>query len=118
MYAGATGRKVLHVQSISSWAPSCIGPYSQATILHSLLHMAGQIGLDPPSMQLVSGGLHCQLIRYMYIYCCCLSKCSNKVLGCTGLVVRRQTFIDLFVPCIAACWCTLVLFFWFATVAD
>lgn len=22
-------RKVLHVQSISSWAPSCIGPYSQ-----------------------------------------------------------------------------------------
>jgi hypothetical protein len=22
-------RRVLHVQSISSWAPSCIGPYSQ-----------------------------------------------------------------------------------------
>ncbi len=22
-------RKVLHVQSISTWAPSCIGPYSQ-----------------------------------------------------------------------------------------
>ena len=22
-------RSVLHVQSISSWAPSCIGPYSQ-----------------------------------------------------------------------------------------
>lgn len=25
------GRRVLHVQSISSWAPSCIGPYSQVS---------------------------------------------------------------------------------------
>lgn len=27
----AASRKVLHVQSISSWAPSCIGPYSQVS---------------------------------------------------------------------------------------
>jgi enamine deaminase RidA (YjgF/YER057c/UK114 family) len=26
------GKKVLHVQSISSWAPSCIGPYSQVNV--------------------------------------------------------------------------------------
>lgn len=25
-------KRVLHVQSISSWAPSCIGPYSQVTL--------------------------------------------------------------------------------------
>lgn len=61
--AGAKGRKVLHVQSISRWAPSCIGPYSQATTLGTLLHMAGQIALDPPTMQLVPGGLKSQLIR-------------------------------------------------------
>ena len=33
-------------------------------MLGGLLHMAGQIGLDPPTMQLVPGGLQAQLLRY------------------------------------------------------
>ncbi|CAI8613653.1 unnamed protein product [Vicia faba] len=49
-------KKVLHVQSISCWAPSCIGPYSQATLHEGVLLMAGQLGLDPPTMNLCSGG--------------------------------------------------------------
>lgn len=49
-------KKVLHVQSISCWAPSCIGPYSQGTLHHGVLHMAGQLGLDPPTMTLCNGG--------------------------------------------------------------
>ncbi|CAK8542882.1 unnamed protein product [Lathyrus sativus] len=49
-------KKVLHVQSISCWAPSCIGPYSQATLHEGILLMAGQLGLDPPTMNLCSGG--------------------------------------------------------------
>lgn len=76
-------KNVLHVQSISEWAPSCIGPYSQVRLLlkivgkHSLqlsayysftcayfqatlhkniLHMAGQLGLDPPTMLLCDKG--------------------------------------------------------------
>ncbi|KVI09566.1 hypothetical protein Ccrd_012047 [Cynara cardunculus var. scolymus] len=49
-------KKVLHVQSISSWAPSCIGPYSQATLHKEILYMAGQLGLDPSTMSLCSGG--------------------------------------------------------------
>ncbi|KAL2642116.1 hypothetical protein R1flu_009703 [Riccia fluitans] len=49
-------KRVLHVQSISCWAPCCIGPYSQATLFQGLLYMAGQLGLDPPTMTLVSGG--------------------------------------------------------------
>ncbi len=69
IHAGAQGRRVLHVQSISRWAPCCIGPYSQATTLGSLLHMAGQIGLDPATMQLVSAGLRHQLIRYDWPCC-------------------------------------------------
>ncbi|PSC71309.1 diphthine-ammonia ligase isoform X1 [Micractinium conductrix] len=36
------GRRVLHVQSISQWAPSCIGPYSQATRHAGLALFAGQ----------------------------------------------------------------------------
>ena len=41
----------LHVQSISKWAPSCIGPYSQATTSVGLSHIAGQIGRDPARME-------------------------------------------------------------------
>ncbi|XP_056698919.1 diphthine--ammonia ligase isoform X2 [Spinacia oleracea] len=54
-------KKVLHVQSISRWAPSCIGPYSQATLHNGILHMAGQLGLDPPTMTLCEGGIISEL---------------------------------------------------------
>jgi len=48
-------RSTLHVQSISHWAPVCIGPYSQANILRSgPIFLAGQIGLIPSSMKLNS----------------------------------------------------------------
>ena len=47
-------RKCLHVQSISHWAPVCIGPYSQANTLRSaLVFLAGMIGLVPESMTLI-----------------------------------------------------------------
>ncbi|XP_042046236.1 diphthine--ammonia ligase-like [Salvia splendens] len=49
-------KNVLHVQSISEWAPSCIGPYSQATLHKDVLQMAGQLGLDPPTMLLSAEG--------------------------------------------------------------
>ncbi|CAH8259295.1 unnamed protein product [Arabidopsis lyrata] len=54
-------KRVLHVQSISCWAPSCIGPYSQATLHKSVLHMAGQLGLDPPTMNLRNEGAIAEL---------------------------------------------------------
>ncbi|XP_021776073.1 diphthine--ammonia ligase-like isoform X2 [Chenopodium quinoa] len=54
-------KNVLHVQSISRWAPSCIGPYSQATLHHGILHMAGQLGLDPPTMTLCDDGIISEL---------------------------------------------------------
>jgi uncharacterized protein (TIGR00290 family) len=47
-------RKTLHVQSISTWAPVCIGPYSQANVLRSsLVFLSGVIGLVPQSMSLI-----------------------------------------------------------------
>ena len=48
-------KKVLHVQSISEWAPSCIGPYSQAVAHQGLVYFAGQIPLDPPTMAVAVG---------------------------------------------------------------
>ena len=57
-------RSTLHVQSISHWAPICVGPYSQAnTVRGGLTFLAGQIGLDPPTMQLVAGGWEAQLLQ-------------------------------------------------------
>ncbi|XP_023784130.1 diphthine--ammonia ligase isoform X3 [Cyanistes caeruleus] len=48
---------VLHVQSISHWAPASIGPYSQSIKVGDVLYCAGQIALVPCMMQLVSGGI-------------------------------------------------------------
>lgn len=53
----------LHVQSRSYWAPANIGPYSQAIVtpspvssLPQLIHIAGQIPLDPPTMDFPAKG--------------------------------------------------------------
>ncbi|PRW59519.1 diphthine--ammonia ligase isoform X1 [Chlorella sorokiniana] len=64
------GRRVLHVQSISEWAPSCIGPYSQATRHRGLALFAGQIALDPPTMGIIGGGIDAQCVR-------CLLSCQR-----------------------------------------
>ena len=46
--------KHLHVQSVSYWAPANIGPYSQAWESFDWIQYAGQIGLRPESMTLIS----------------------------------------------------------------
>lgn len=56
-----THRQGLHVQSRSYWAPANIGPYSQAISIplqgeSRVIYIAGQIPLDPASMELASTG--------------------------------------------------------------
>ncbi|RAQ70194.1 ATP binding L-PSP endoribonuclease family protein [Aspergillus flavus] len=52
-------RQGLHVQSRSYWAPANIGPYSQAMSIpvrsERLVYIAGQIPLEPASMDMVAG---------------------------------------------------------------
>jgi len=38
-------------------APAAIGPYSQATITGNLVYTAGQVALDPASMEVIAGGV-------------------------------------------------------------
>ncbi|MBE0670464.1 MAG: RidA family protein [Anaerolineales bacterium] len=38
-------------------APKAIGPYSQAICTNSMVYTAGQIALDPATMELVAGGI-------------------------------------------------------------
>jgi 2-iminobutanoate/2-iminopropanoate deaminase len=47
----------------SSKAPKPVGPYAQATIAHHFMYTAGQVGLDPATGQLVSGGIVAQTER-------------------------------------------------------
>ncbi|KAG7466191.1 hypothetical protein MATL_G00162180 [Megalops atlanticus] len=51
----ARHKHVLHVQSLSHWAPANIGPYSQAIEVDEMVFCAGQIALVPCTMQLVRG---------------------------------------------------------------
>ena len=53
--AAGVARAAMHVQSVSAWAPACIGPYAQATRCGGLIHVAGQLGLEPASMTLRCG---------------------------------------------------------------
>jgi len=46
-------------------APAAIGPYSQGTITGHLVYTAGQIALDPASMEIVPGGVPEQTERVM-----------------------------------------------------
>jgi 2-iminobutanoate/2-iminopropanoate deaminase len=46
-------------------APKAIGPYSQAVVSGGFLFTAGQIALDPASMEVVSGDIRHQTERVM-----------------------------------------------------
>ncbi|KAN0006896.1 hypothetical protein ACTFIU_005089 [Dictyostelium citrinum] len=51
---GAIEKKTnLHVQSISNWAPACIGPYSQANQYKGFTFLAGQISMIPNNLDLI-----------------------------------------------------------------
>ena len=46
-------------------APAAIGPYVQATKLGELVFTSGQISLDPPTMDIVAGGIEAQAEQVM-----------------------------------------------------
>lgn len=50
------GKKIVSTEM----APKAIGPYSQAIRTESLVFTAGQIGLDPATMEIVKGGIEAE----------------------------------------------------------
>lgn len=46
-------------------APAAIGPYSQAVIANGVVYTAGQIALDPATMQIVEGDVVAQAEQVM-----------------------------------------------------
>jgi 2-iminobutanoate/2-iminopropanoate deaminase len=49
-----------HVAVKADGAPAAIGPYSQAVQVGDVVYLAGQIGMDPASGELVEGGIEAQ----------------------------------------------------------
>ena len=55
-----------HLQTIhTDQAPAAIGPYSQAVVANGFAFTAGQIPLDPATMQLVEGDVTAQTEQVM-----------------------------------------------------
>jgi 2-iminobutanoate/2-iminopropanoate deaminase len=52
----AEGKKIVSTEK----APKAIGPYSQAVCIENLVFTAGQVGLNPATMELVEGGVEAQ----------------------------------------------------------
>ena len=50
------GKKIISTES----APKAIGPYSQAIRTENLVFTAGQLGLNPATMEIVTGGIEAQ----------------------------------------------------------
>ncbi|HEX9595810.1 MAG TPA: RidA family protein [Anaerolineales bacterium] len=50
------GKKIIHTDK----APGAIGPYSQAVRTEQMVYTAGQIGLDPATMEIVTGGVEAE----------------------------------------------------------
>jgi 2-iminobutanoate/2-iminopropanoate deaminase len=50
------GKKIIHTDK----APGAIGPYSQAVRTRDMVYTAGQIGLDPATMEIVGGGVEAE----------------------------------------------------------
>ena len=55
----ATTRQAIHTDQ----APKAIGPYSQAVRVGDTVYMAGQIPLDPATMQMVEGDFEAEARR-------------------------------------------------------
>jgi 2-iminobutanoate/2-iminopropanoate deaminase len=55
------GKRIISTEK----APKAIGPYSQAVIIDGLVYTAGQIPLDPATMELVEGNIEAQTLQVL-----------------------------------------------------
>jgi 2-iminobutanoate/2-iminopropanoate deaminase len=71
-------------------APAAIGPYSQGIIVNGMLYTAGQIPLDPKSMELVSGGIEEQTEQVMKNLAAILAEAGTSLQS----VVKTTVFLQ------------------------
>ena len=71
-------------------APAAIGPYSQAIIVNGMIYTAGQIPLDPKSMEIVAGGIEEQTQQVMKNLAAILSQAGTSLQN----VVKTTVFLQ------------------------
>lgn len=70
-------------------APKAIGPYSQAVIANGFVYSAGQIALDPATMELVGGDVRAQTERVFRNLEAVLHEAGSSL----GRVVKTTVFL-------------------------
>jgi 2-iminobutanoate/2-iminopropanoate deaminase len=70
-------------------APAAIGPYSQAIVANGMVFTAGQIALDPQSMQVVEGDVATQTERVMANLAAVLEQAGSSL----SRVVKTTVFL-------------------------
>jgi 2-iminobutanoate/2-iminopropanoate deaminase len=73
----------------SERAPQAIGPYSQAIVAGNLVFTAGQIALDPETMQVVEGDVAAQTERVLLNLSAVLEAAGSSL----GQVVKTTVFL-------------------------
>lgn len=76
-------------------APKAIGPYSQAIIANGFIYSAGQIALNPATMEIVGGGIREQTERVLQNLEAVLAGAGSslqKVVKTTVFLVDMQDF--------------------------
>jgi len=73
----------------TSDAPQAIGPYSQAVVVGDLVFTAGQIALDPATMELVSGDVAVQTERVFENVTAVLKAAGSNL----GKVVKTTVYL-------------------------
>jgi 2-iminobutanoate/2-iminopropanoate deaminase len=79
-------------------APSAIGPYSQAIVANGFVFTAGQVALDPASMEIVAGGIREQTQRALTNLRAVLQAAGSdfsKVVKTTVFLVDMTDFIAM-----------------------
>ena len=92
--AWAGAKELLHVQSVSEWAPRMIGPYAQLTCGLGVTYVAGSLGLVPASMTLADGGAAAQTRQALRNCAQTLRGVSQSAAGALALVLYITHIAD------------------------
>jgi 2-iminobutanoate/2-iminopropanoate deaminase len=80
------GKKIVSTNK----APKAIGPYSQAIVTEDMVYTAGQVGLDPGTMEIVEGGIEAET-RQVLTNLRHVLECADSGLK---LVVKTTVFLQ------------------------
>ncbi|MCB0117811.1 MAG: RidA family protein [Anaerolineales bacterium] len=79
-------KQIIHTDK----APKAIGPYSQAVQIGNFIYTAGQVGLDPTSMEMVPGGIEEQTRQVLTNLSSVLDAAGSSL----SQVVKTTVFLD------------------------